>query len=221
MTEKMFSLFLILHIAGGSVGLLSGSINLLMKKGGNRHRIIGKIFVYSMLIASFSSLVLSALHLNHFLFTVGIFTLYMVGTGNRYIYLKMLGKSQKPKFLDWSLTIAMLLSVVFFMILGGWLLSNSTYFGLVYLAFGLFGIRFVKEDLDNYRGKFRFKNYWLIAHLSRMTGGYIASLTAFLVVNAKYSSIQLPLIIVWLFPSLVLVPLIILWSKRFGIKKQF
>lgn len=190
-----------------------------MKKGGRYHRIIGKLFVYGMLTTGFSALVLALLHPNSFLFMIGIFTLYMVGTGNRYIGLRLLGFNQKPKLLDWTLTIAMLLSGIWLIALGIFVLTKAVLFGWVYLTFGFFGLLFVKGDLDNYRGKSRFKNYWLLAHIARMTGGYIASLTAFLVVNATYIPISFPPVFLWLFPSLLLVPFIILWSRRLAVKK--
>lgn len=217
--EKLFTILLILHIAGGIVGLLSGSINLIMKKGGKRHRLVGKIFVAGMMTAGISALGLSAIHPNYFLFMVGIFTIYMVGTGSRYIYLKLLGKDQKPKFIDWILTIAMALSGLLLFGIGVLLILRSKYFGIVLIVFGFLGLRFVKDDLKNFKGQSRFKNYWLLAHIGRMTGGYIASLTAFLVVNAKYSPIEFPAIFLWLLPTLILVPFIIKWSRKFAVKR--
>ena len=74
-----FKIFLIIHIAGGSAGLITGLINIIQNKGGKRHKLIGRVFYFSMLMAGFSSLVLSCLHPNHFLFMVGLFTFYMVG----------------------------------------------------------------------------------------------------------------------------------------------
>lgn len=217
--EKLFTILLVLHIAGGLTGLIAGSINLIMKKGGQLHRKIGKIFVAAMITAGFSALGLSVIHPNYFLFMVGIFTIYMVGTGNRYVYFRLIGKDQKPKFLDWLLTVSMALSGILLLGIGIWILSGSNYFGIVFIVFGLFGLRFVTEDVKNYKGKSRFKNFWLVSHISRMTGGYIASVTAFLVVNAKYLPIQLPSVLIWLLPSLILVPFIIKWSRKMAVKK--
>ncbi|HCS21544.1 MAG TPA: hypothetical protein DIW47_13455 [Bacteroidetes bacterium] len=215
--KSLFQFFLILHIIGGTLGLLSGTINILMKKGNKRHKQNGKLFVYGMLTAGFSSLVLALLHPNIFLFMTGVFTLYMVGTGSRYIRLRLVGINQKPKLLDWSLTISMLFGGIFLISQGIYFLLNSTLFGWVYVTFGLFGFLFVKGDLDNYMGKFRFKNYWLLAHVSRMTGGYIASVTAFLVVNTHHLPVPLPLVFIWLFPSLIIVPFIIIWTKKLAV----
>lgn len=216
--HNIFILFLVLHIASGSVGLIAGSFNIIIKKGGNKHKIIGKIFVYSMLASGFSALVLSTIHPNYFLFMVGVFTLYMVGTGNRYLYLKLLKINQKPKIIDWIITITMLLLGLIFIGMGVLFLIKAKLFGLVFITFGVIILLFVKKDFENYSGKSKLLNYWLIAHLQRMIGAYIAALTAFLVVNGNYSPVELPPFLYWLLPSLILTPLIIKWSKKYEIK---
>lgn len=44
-----YSPLLLLHITGGTVGLLSGFLTIALRKGSNRHRIAGYVFVDSML----------------------------------------------------------------------------------------------------------------------------------------------------------------------------
>ena len=215
--EILFKIFLVLHILGGSVGLVTGTINLIRRKGDRNHRLVGKLFSYGMLTAGFSALVLSILHVNNFLFIVGVFTIYQVGTGYRYIYLKMLGKDQKPKTLDWALTIAMLLMGGAFIIMGVTHLISKNNFGIVFLVFGFISLRFVRIDFGNYNGKIKAKNYWLLCHIQRMTGGYIAAVTAFLVVNGRYLPAAIPSFVVWLLPTAVLVPLIFKWTKKYYI----
>lgn len=216
--EILFKIFLSLHIIGGSVGLFTGTINLVRKKGGKNHVRVGKIFTYGMLTAGFSAFVLSILHPNYFLFMVGVFTLYLVGTGYRYIHIKMSGSDQRPTITDWAISLCMMLAGILFVGLGIRLILSQQNFGIVFIVFGLIGLRFVKIDFTNYKGKWKEKNYWLLSHLQRMTGGYIASLTAFLVVNAKYSPIVLPSILVWLLPTVILTPLIIVWSRKYKAK---
>ena len=86
--DILFKTFLALHILGGATGLITGTINMVRKKGDKRHKQAGKIFLYAMLTAGVSSLVLSVLHSNYFLFIVGVFTIYLVSTGERYLFLK-------------------------------------------------------------------------------------------------------------------------------------
>ena len=52
-----------------------------------------------------------------------------------------------------------------------------------------------------------------------MTGAFIAALTAFLVVNANYLPEQSPEILYWLLPTIVFTPLIIIWRRKFEVKK--
>lgn len=216
----MFKFFLIIHIIGGATGLASGIFNMVARKGDQRHRIIGKIFTISMLTAGFTSLVLAVLHPSHFMFMVGIFTIYMVATGNRYLQLKELGKKQRPKFIDWSLTIVMLLAGILFIGIGVRSLFRSNFFGIVFITFGVLGLIFVRNDLKNYAGRTKILNYWLSEHLQRMTGAFIASSTAFLVVNAKYLPEFIPLIVYWLLPTVIITPLIIKWANKYEQKKK-
>lgn len=217
--ETIFRIFLIIHITGGAVGLLTGILNMIAKKGDSRHKIVGKIFFFAMLTAGLSSLVLSTLKPSLFLFIVGIFTVYMVGTGYSYLHLKMLNKNQKPKMIDWTLTIAMMLAAFLFIGIGIMSLLKSNLFGLVFITFGSLGLLFVRHDFKNYSGKSHLLNYWLSEHLQRMIGAFIASSTAFLVVNAKYLPESIPIIVYWLLPTLIFTPLIIKWANKYEVKK--
>jgi uncharacterized membrane protein len=213
--DSLFNTLLIVHIISGASGLITGSLNMARKKGDQNHRRMGKVFSYSMLTAGFSALALASLHPNTFLFIVGIFTIYLVGSGHRYIYLRLLGQAQKPTLIDWALSTGMFLFGVGFLGMGISLFFNGNNMGIVLLVFGMVGLRFVLADTRNYLGRPREKNYWLMAHLQRMSGGYIAATTAFLVVNMKYFPAFIPPAVYWLLPTLVVTPLIIRWSRQF------
>ncbi|MBK9591263.1 MAG: hypothetical protein IPO32_07100 [Crocinitomicaceae bacterium] len=217
-TPDFFSAFLIVHIIGGGAGLISGTLNLILKKGGKIHKIIGQFFFFGMLVAGLSALILSFIKSNHFLFIVGVFTLYMVITGKRYIYLKLLGVNQKPALFDWMISLAMVFAALVFLVLGVMMLIKQNNFGIVLIVFGIISFGFVRRDFSNYRGQVKEKNYWLLMHLQRMTGAYIASATAFLVVNAKYIPFELPAFVFWLLPTAVLTPLIVSWSNKYSKK---
>jgi uncharacterized membrane protein len=218
--DILFKIFLMLHIAGGTIGLLTGTINLFRIKGDRFHRRIGIVFMYSMLTAGFSSLVLSAIHPNYFLFMIGVFTLYMISTGKRYINLRLSDGTQKASRVDWGITVMMLAAALLFISIGIKFIVKQNFFGTVFIVFGSLGLSMVKRDFANYNGRSRAKNYWLLAHLQRMTGAYIASLTAFLVVNAKYFPDYLPAVFFWLLPTAILVPLIIRWSRKYEVRKK-
>jgi uncharacterized membrane protein len=217
--ENLFKTFLILHIVGGFIGLLTGFVNLVRKKGDKQHKAIGKLFFLAMLTTGFSSLVISTIHPNHFLFIVGIFTLYLVGTGNRYIYLKMHDNDAKPKPIDYMITYTMLFVGILFVGFGILNLIRSNSMGMALIVFGMIGLLLVKTDFTNYKGDSPIKNFWLTAHIQRMTAGFIAASTAFLVVNSKYFPEQIPSVVFWLLPTMLLSPLIFKWSQAYGLKK--
>lgn len=208
---SLFNFFLILHIVGGTLGLLAGSITILAKKGDKRHRLTGRIFAVCMLGAGISSLILAALHSNDFLFVVGIFTIYMTGTGWRYLAFKNLHVLQKALFIDWALIGFMLIGCILFLWFGVSYIYQKKYFGLITLLFFWRGITFVRQDIRFFSGQRKTKNDWLIAHLQRMSGAYIASLTAFAVVNAPPFFSIIP----WLLPSIIVVPFLVKWTKKY------
>jgi uncharacterized membrane protein len=77
------NLILFLHIAGGTVGIISGAVALLSRKGGRLHRAAGTVFLVSMLImatigAAASPFLPVPAMPNVF---AGILTFYLVATG--------------------------------------------------------------------------------------------------------------------------------------------
>lgn len=215
--DVLFRIVLVLHILGGATGLVTGSINITRHKGDLIHRKTGTIFLFGMLTAGFSSLILSAMHPNFFLFIVGVFTLYMTATGRRFLFFKNHVK-KSPASLDWFLTISMLIASIVFISLGVLKLLKGDTFGIALLVFGFLGIRFTRVDMTNYNGKSKIKNYWLTGHLQRMIGSYIAALTAFQVVNGNYIPEVFPAFLVWILPTIILVPFIIRWTRKYKVE---
>jgi hypothetical protein len=66
--------------------------------------------------------------------------------------------------------------------MGVWMyFSNSNSFGLVPFIFGGTLLSGVKQDYKRFTIPPTEKNHWLLKHIVGMMGGYIATLTAFLV----------------------------------------
>lgn len=212
--ETAFKLFLIVHIIAGTIGLLAGTLNTIFKKGETRHKLIGKFFLLGMTVNALCSFVLAVLHPNNFLFIVGVFSLYLVQAGNRILKLKIIGEHNKPQLFDWLLQLGMIVFGCVFIGLGVAGLIQKNTFGFVYIVFGFIGMRLAMQDIGYFKQKITNKKYWLISHLSKMMGGYIAATTAFLVVNNKI----LPPILAWLLPTVFGSYLIFKWVR--GVKKQ-
>ena len=78
-----------------------------------------------------------------FLFIVGVFTVYMVGTGYRYIRIRNSGGKKGPQIIDWILTVGMAVVGIVFLVMGGYLGFNGDAFGVVYIVFGLISLLFI------------------------------------------------------------------------------
>lgn len=212
--ETIFTILLIIHIIAGSIGLLTGTINIIKKKGDKAHKKVGEFFFYSMLINGFAGFIMSLIHRNDFLLIVAVFSIYMVATGQRFLSLKQLHKEQKPKTIDWILTYTMLVFALLFITYGSYLLINKVNFGIVLLVFGVVSCLMAIKDIKVYKGNIKEKNYWLLLHIQRMVGSYIAALTAFIVVNNHF----LPGIVGWLLPTVIFTPLIVKWTKQYRVQ---
>src|SRR4051794_10191407 len=77
------NVILFLHIAGGTVGIISGAVALLSRKGGRSHRIAGTVFLVSMLIMATIGAVTSPFLPVPSMTNVvaGTLTFYLVATG--------------------------------------------------------------------------------------------------------------------------------------------
>ena len=85
-----------------------------------------------MMITGASALIMAQIKPNPFLFIIGIFTIYLVGTANRYIQ----PATKEPLLIDWVYTLSMFVFASIFVIWGGYSLMNNESMGWVMLTFG-------------------------------------------------------------------------------------
>ena len=105
---------LVLHITGGMVGLLSGTVAMVYRKGSSGHRLAGDVFVVSMIIMGICGSILALLKHQPDNFFGGLITFYMVTTA----WLTGRRRQEEPGLLDWG-------ALVFALVLGGSLLTLS------------------------------------------------------------------------------------------------
>jgi uncharacterized membrane protein len=201
----LFKFLLIIHIVAGGTGLVTGTIATVVKKGGKLHLASGKFFYYAMLLTSLSALIISNLpnHTSSFLFAVGGFTLYMVITGYRIVYLKKQLKTKAFPFtyVDYLITLGGILFSGSLIFIGyKMIVLNKNNFGIVPLVFATICLNFAWLDSKMLLQKVTVKQAWLPNHIFRMIGALIASYTAFFVVNLTFIK---PAYIVWLMPTVV------------------
>jgi len=203
-----------IHILAGSLTLISGLVAMTSKKGQATHRLAGKVFFWSMTVTTLLGLNAGIFkpELNIFI-PIAIISFYQAASGYRILFIKTLHKEQKPKIVDWVLTIGMLLTSSVFVILGILNLNTDIFFSIVLFSFSTIGLYCCGVDLYNYIKKPTNKFYWLFIHIFRMSHGFIAALTAFLVNNSKLFPF-LPQVLLLIIPITIGQPLISLtiWS---------
>lgn len=217
---SLFSILIIAHIAGGSAGLLSGTVATIAKKGQRIHKLSGLFFFFGMLCSSLTAIVISQLpgHKNIFLMAVGGFTLYMILSGYRAIWLKRINKMQTNAIgrLDYLLMFFAAAFGLFLIAISAAEIGTGKMFGVVPLVFGLVCINYALLDYRLIAGKTTVKLSWMSNHITRMMGALIASYTAFLVVNVQIQQSW----ILWLLPTLIGTILITRFLKKFAPRKS-
>jgi len=201
--DFLFKIMLGIHIVTGSTGLIVGTIVAALPKGNKLHKTLGTIFLYAMIISGTISLYLATAHPNLFLFVIGIFTIYLSLSGYRIQKLRNLNNGQKPKIYDWIITYTMLAFAIIFLGYGlKNLFTNHINLGILFSFFGAISANFVRQDFYVLRGKWDYKYYWVATHISKMMGAYIASVTAFGVVNSQILK-PIPELAIWMAPAFI------------------
>lgn len=208
--DILFSSLLALHIAAGIISLVSAFIAIGSKIGDMAHRwhvYSGRAFYWGMLVIFITALGMSFIRINVPMLFVAIFSFYFAWMGRRYA----LNRSGTPTQIDKIAAGGMTL-VFAGMILYGLYESfvNGRSFAIVVIVFGIIGILNSFNDWKiiqrgGVKGKTR-----IAEHLSRMLGGTIATITAFLVVNVEFE----PAFVIWLAPTALLTPIIVIWVRK-------
>jgi uncharacterized membrane protein len=206
MTMSVYSVALALHIASGFTALFTGLVAMTALKGGKIHRRAGLVFFYAMLLVSASALTIAIPKGNLFLIFIAIFALYQNISGYRAIH----NKSRIPHWTDWLITAVGGLNGI------GMLLTGN----IVLLVFGGISTFLAVGDTILYakvlQGKVIGKKEWLRQHIGMMMGTYIATSTAFLVVNIQQFD---PYWVPWLLPTAIGVPYLAYMSRKHAPRK--
>lgn len=209
--EAFVKIIIYIHAFFGGIGLIAGFATLIFKKGSKNHKRFGKIFSYSMVLSSLIPLGVCLVpnHENPFLFLIGIFTIYLVLSGNRVLLFK---KKEAANLTDKLISVTLFVGAVVMLILGGFYLIQSGRIGVLYVFFGLLALFLAWRDYKFYKSIDKTKI--LKFHIGKMTGAFTASITAFLV-----AGIQLNGLIYWLMPSLFAGLFIMYWNKKLAKQK--
>lgn len=205
--ENLYKLFLGIHILSGFTALVTGFIAIVAQKGKKVHKKAGIIFFMGMILVCISATLISLIKQNQFLLHIGIFSFFLVYSGFRSVQ----HKSLYPNIMDWIVLLIVILNCAIM------LFTNQ----IVLIVFGAIGSFLAIRDAKLLYGvktnKITQKNVWIIRHIGMMLGGYIATFTAFLVVNVSMASLPwLP----WLLPTIIGTPLIAYWTSKYQPKKN-
>ena len=200
-----------LHIAAGIVALGAGVVALVTAKGGLTHRRAGKGFLVSMAVVVgtvFPLLAIDPTSNRVFLSLVAVFSGYLAFSGYRVLSRKRPADEAMP--VDWVAAVAAVLASL---ALGGWglgRLAGGETFGIVLVVFGTIGLGFGGYDLRAFRAADG-GSEWMVTHLQRMIGAFIATVSA-------VSAVNLTTVLgaaAWLWPTAAFVPLIVYWSNKY------
>lgn len=214
--EKLILLSLWIHIASGTLALLSAPMAILLRRQTPRHRIAGKVYFYSMLVVAITAVIISLYKELPFLLMVGVFSFYAIWDARRALALKQLHKKQQPKWYDWAagfFTFCFNIGLLFY---GINFLMKGVGFGWVAIVFGTIGVMSVFSSLRKFIKRPTDPKHWLYTHVSGMLAGYIATVTAFMAVNVRF----LPALVVWLAPTVIGTSLIFWFIGRLKTGKE-
>ncbi len=208
--EQTIKIFIYIHALFGGLGLITGVLSIIAKKGSPLHKKTGKLFSIGMLTSSLISLPIAWMpnHENLFLFLIGLFTIYMVLAGNRALTFKSRDKKQ-ANWMDKTISGSMLFISVFMMLLGGYGIITGVTNSILFLFFGGFGVFMTIKDFRFFKTFMNTKNLWLANHIGKMIGSFIASITAFIVAGIGIESL-----IAWITPSILGTIYIIYWRRK-------
>ena len=204
------------HIGAGGIALFAAPVALAVAKGGVAHHRAGWVYVGAMGGVAATALVMALIKPNPFLFLLAVFAFYLSLTGVRMLRLKHKDAERRAaQRLDLLIAGAMALSAASLLALSviGFRQGNS--FATVYAVFGVISLFLVFGEFRARKLAETDRKKWLAQHIQRIMGAYISTVTAFSAVNFERWFPSMPIIAIWLWPTVVGVPVIFFLIHRF------
>ena len=208
-----------LHATAGGIALFAAPLAMMVHKGGTWHRRWGKTFVWSMVVVCITAVIMGIIHPDRFwLALVAVFSFHLIASGYRALYLKNLHRGLRPKGIDLALhgTAAIVNGGLLIWGLAYLFLDGHSTQAILFTVFGLIGSATAANGFLRFFRRRHDKREWLYAHMAGFLGGYIATVSAFSAVNLTMIK---PTWLQRLWPTIIGVPLIFLWTARY--KRRF
>lgn len=207
----------LLHGVFGVFGLVVAPLAMLVRKGGAAHRFWGRSFVLSLAVTALCAVALSSEVGDPAMALLAVLSLHLAVSGYRALYLKDLHRGLQPARVD------LILHGIPGLVFGGLLIwgvglglaGHATSESHIYALAGLLGLGNVFRLFRRFRNPRVDRRQWLFDHMTGFLGAYVVTLTAFCAVGLT----QLPVLVRWVVPSVLGVPLILLWARYY--RKQF
>jgi uncharacterized membrane protein len=208
--QTLFNISLIIHIASGTLALITGLIVIIAEKGTRFHKTIGRIYYWAMTSVAIFAVIMSFIHKNDFLFMLAFLSYYLVYTGfwaHR--------QNEKARPMDWIVMAAVFIAGAsrFYVTLA----HPWNDFAIVPFVFSIGCMSATIQDFIAYMRKRMYNSNSVTRHIGRMLGSYIAAVTAFLVVNFHTD----PAYILWLGPTVIGSVLITVWIIKYKRREAF
>jgi hypothetical protein len=209
--DDIFQLTRIIHIFSGGFGLFVAPGAMLTRKGGLWHRRWGKAYFWSMVVVVLTAVLLALVRFNLFLLLIAVFSFYLAFSGYRVLYRKT--PQQRAGIGDWAASVLMLTGGVGLIGYGIYILLvlQIASFGIVAIVFGGLGLATAISDIYSFLRPPADKRAWWFSHMSSMLAAYIATVSAFSVVNFHF----LPSVVRWLWPTVVGTIGISIWTRYY------
>lgn len=220
----MDTLLLIIHATAGAIAMISGLIATFSKVRDMDHKwhvSSGRVFYYAMIIITVTAFGLITIRQNIPMFFVTGFSFFFAYIGWRFAK----NRDGQSTFTDRCVALFMIVFCVTMGVFGIYGLNTGEPFGVILIVFSILGSVNGRTALNAFqkgtaKGKER-----IVQHLNFMLGGFIATLTAFAAINAPsfvgYDNGG-ALIIIWLMPTVIFVPLMIWleWKIKRGTRRK-
>ncbi|MEQ8240707.1 MAG: hypothetical protein RIA69_15925 [Cyclobacteriaceae bacterium] len=212
----MEKFLLLSHASSGAIVLAIGLINMVNRKGGKWHALLGKIYVGTMWWICLSALlVISFYRFSFFLMVIAVLTFYSTFVGIRVIKRKSTGREE---WYDWVVAGATMLfgiGLIGYGCYAFYVTKSPNVIGFLSLIFGGGTAYTGFSDLRRFKlAKPKTKNWWIRQHMSAMGGSYIAAITAFAVQNSNIFLPQNYTWVAWLLPTVIISPMLSYFIRK-------
>ncbi|MGB0982414.1 MAG: hypothetical protein ACPG19_00150 [Saprospiraceae bacterium] len=203
-----------IHAVSGAVVFIIGLLQIILKKGGKTHQILGKLYLVAWIVLLITGTYIGS----PFITMLGVFGFYYALTGSRIGSFK-----NKPiqlfdkgiMILGAGVSVYMLYAAVRLY------LNDNTSFAIIFAVFGLIFLNSTIQDILKYIYNKKCKKEdlgkmdWYFEHFIRMAISFIAAVTAFTSIQNVFNNNTVN----FLAPT-VIGTVLIVWAKR-TYKKKF